>query len=196
MNKYSLENNTSDKKKHKGVKKYVCIECGTPASSLYTEYSKETIKLTQCENCHSFVDKYVEHDLIIIFIDIILYNSQVYRHLLINKENFRMNVLEKNVVKIMILLIMFNVYISWYRLEEGGKARGQEYMFFGQNIPFVYQYISIFSLCIIDFFAYIFGTVAALVIIQRSVALLERYVVQITFVFVLDVDFLTLLIYM
>ncbi|PVU93971.1 hypothetical protein BB561_002906 [Smittium simulii] len=169
---HSISSQSSEEQKSK---KYVCIECGNPVYSLYTQYSKENIRLTQCDKCHNFVDRYVEHDLIIIFIDIILYNPQVYRHLLINKENFRTRVLEKNVIKIMTLLIMFNVYISWYRLEEAGKIRNQENMFFGYQMHFFYQYLCILFLSIIEFCVYIGGIVAALIIVQRSVKLADKW---------------------
>ncbi|PVZ99526.1 hypothetical protein BB558_004475 [Smittium angustum] len=174
-NKNGVEKDRNTESTNKNLNKYVCIECGTPTSSLYTEYSKGNIRLTQCEKCHSFVDKYVEHDVIIIFIDTILYNPQVYRHLLVNKKNFRRKNLEKDVIKIAVLLILFNVYISWFRLEEGGRVRGQEGLIFGYKDHFFYQYLCILFLCIIEFFSYIAGVVAALVIIQRSFALAERW---------------------
>ena len=59
------------------------------------------VRLTQCPRCKRFADKYVEHDLVILFIDLVLVkpqvcptphssgmqalNLQVYRHLLFNR---------------------------------------------------------------------------------------------------------------
>ncbi|CAI2174547.1 14427_t:CDS:2 [Funneliformis geosporum] len=66
-----------------------CVECGAPVTNLYTEYSKGNIRLTHCEKCKKFADKYVEHDFVIIFIDMLLHKPQVYRHLLFNRLEYR-----------------------------------------------------------------------------------------------------------
>ena len=38
----------------------ICVECGRPVATLYTEYSKGNIRPTQCDNCQNFADKYIE----------------------------------------------------------------------------------------------------------------------------------------
>ena len=87
----------------------ICIECRYPVRQLYTTYSKaddralgKGVRLTQCPRCKRFADKYVEHDFVVQFIDLVLlkpqvtrfmeylvYKSlhrvQVYRHLLFNR---------------------------------------------------------------------------------------------------------------
>src|ERR1700760_292218 len=81
----------------------ICIECETPSNpllrvyselirtrcrlpvqTLYTTYSKaddkalgKGVRLTQCPRCKSFADKYVEHDLAVLFIDLVLIKPQV-----------------------------------------------------------------------------------------------------------------------
>jgi lipid intermediate transporter len=62
----------------------ICIECRHPVNSLYTEYSKaddrslgKGVRLTQCPQCHRFADKYVEHDFVVLFIDLVLIKPQV-----------------------------------------------------------------------------------------------------------------------
>lgn len=88
----------------------ICIECRHPVKTLWTQYSggageKGNIRLTVCRKCGRFCDKYVEHDFVILFIDLVLIkpqvrllrrfqvlqlelqmtdNEQVYRHLLHN----------------------------------------------------------------------------------------------------------------
>jgi len=37
------------------------------------------------DQCKKFADKYIEHDFVVLFIDIILIKPQVYRHLLYNR---------------------------------------------------------------------------------------------------------------
>ncbi|KAJ1889640.1 sterol homeostasis protein, partial [Kickxella alabastrina] len=146
----------------------ICIECGFPVASLYTEYGVEHIRLTQCENCKSFADKYVEHDVIIMFIDMLLHKPQVYRHLLVNKLEFRHAFIEKNVGKLGILLILFSVYIDWFRLEEGGRLRGQSELLFEKQHSFALQYLFILVLSAIDAAALLVGILLASVIHQRS----------------------------
>lgn len=62
----------------------ICIECRFPVKTLYTEYSgaddKSTghgVRLTVCKNCGKFCDKYVEHDFVVLFIDLVLIKPQV-----------------------------------------------------------------------------------------------------------------------
>ena len=70
----------------------ICIECRAPINQLYTSYSKaddrsggKGVRLTQCQHCKRFADKYVEHDFVVLFIDLVLVKPQVYRHLLFNR---------------------------------------------------------------------------------------------------------------
>lgn len=62
----------------------ICIECGFKLANLYTTYSKaddrslgKGVRLAQCPRCKRFADKYVEHDYVVIFIDLILIKPQV-----------------------------------------------------------------------------------------------------------------------
>lgn len=61
-----------------------CIECRAPVKTLYTTYSKaddralgKGVRLTQCPRCKRFADKYVEHDFVVVFIDLVLIKPQV-----------------------------------------------------------------------------------------------------------------------
>jgi len=70
----------------------ICIHCRFPLSTLYTTYSRaddrslgKGVRLTQCPRCKRFADKYVEHDFVVLFIDLVLIKPQVYRHLLFNR---------------------------------------------------------------------------------------------------------------
>lgn len=62
----------------------ICIECRFPVKTLYTTYSKaddralgKGVRLTQCPACNKFADKYVEHDFVVLFIDLVLIKPQV-----------------------------------------------------------------------------------------------------------------------
>lgn len=84
----------------------VCIHCATPIESLYMRYGKDHIVLSPCTSsiCSSpqtstastssasshspvvLADEYLEHDLPIVIIDLILAKPQAYRHLLFNRS--------------------------------------------------------------------------------------------------------------
>ncbi|KAI5366123.1 putative Arv1 protein [Septoria linicola] len=103
----------------------ICIECRYPVSNLYTTYSKaddkalgKGVRLTQCPRCKRFADKYVEHDFVVLFIDLVLIKPQVYRHLLFNRlgrEDERFN---SSIIRLGILLLLFDVYLTWARIEK------------------------------------------------------------------------------
>lgn len=64
----------------------ICIECRYPLRTLYTTYSKaddrslgKGVRLTQCPRCKRFGDKYVEHDFVVLFIDLVLIKPQVWK---------------------------------------------------------------------------------------------------------------------
>lgn len=62
----------------------ICITCSASVKHLYTTYSKaddrsagKGVRLTQCPRCKRFADKYVEHDYVVLFIDLVLIKPQV-----------------------------------------------------------------------------------------------------------------------
>jgi hypothetical protein len=70
----------------------ICIHCRLPLPTLYTTYSRaddsslgKGVRLTLCPRCKRFADKYVEHDFVVLFIDLVLIKPEVYRHLLFNR---------------------------------------------------------------------------------------------------------------
>lgn len=60
------------------------MSCLEQTESLYVTYSNRHIQLTQCKRCHKPVDKYVERDNVILFIDLLLLKPGAYRHLVFN----------------------------------------------------------------------------------------------------------------
>ncbi|KAI9875907.1 MAG: sterol homeostasis protein [Pleopsidium flavum] len=85
----------------------ICIECRYPVHRLYDEYSKaddrslgKGVRLTQCPRCKRFADKYVEHDFVVLFIDLVLIKPQ------------------PSIIRLGILLLLFDVYLTWARVEK------------------------------------------------------------------------------
>ncbi|KAK5133828.1 hypothetical protein LTR08_007258 [Meristemomyces frigidus] len=106
----------------------ICINCTyrlpTPPG-LYTTYSKaddkalgKGVRLTQCPRCKGFADKYVEHDFVVLFIDLVLIRPQVYRHLLFNYLGRDDHKISPSIIRFAILLLLFDVYLTWARIEK------------------------------------------------------------------------------
>lgn len=118
----------------------ICIECSRAVDSLYTVYSNKHIQLTDCPDCKDVVDRYVEFDNVILFIDLLLLKPGAYRHLVYNSlERSSSNFNERHAVKgsfgekirsmafnlncwrikfdkvnrIWVLLIAFEIYLTW-----------------------------------------------------------------------------------
>lgn len=103
----------------------ICIECGHRIARTYTTYSKaddrslgKGVRLTQCPRCKRFADKYVEHDYVILFLDLVLIKPQVYRHLLFNRLHRDDEKLDPSIIRLGILLLLFDVYLTWVRIEK------------------------------------------------------------------------------
>ncbi|KAL9231640.1 hypothetical protein vseg_006841 [Gypsophila vaccaria] len=85
--------------------KYRCVECGLKLERLYIQYSPGNIRLVKCSNCMSVADEYIECELMILMIDLILHKPKAYRHLLFNLLHHK--ILEINPLLFMSSLIFF-----------------------------------------------------------------------------------------
>ncbi|KAI9440010.1 Arv1-domain-containing protein [Lactarius indigo] len=64
----------------------LCTNCAETVAYLYTLYhSVNNVRLEQCPSCRAPADAYVEHDPLVIALDLILLKRGVYRHLLFNR---------------------------------------------------------------------------------------------------------------
>ncbi|KAH9960800.1 Arv1-like family-domain-containing protein [Russula dissimulans] len=64
----------------------LCTNCAQAVPYLYTVYhSVNNVRLEQCPSCHAPADPYVEHDALLLALDLILLKRGVYRHLLFNR---------------------------------------------------------------------------------------------------------------
>ncbi|KAK9202113.1 hypothetical protein WN944_017323 [Citrus x changshan-huyou] len=66
---------------------YRCVKCGFRIKTLFVQYSPGNIRLMKCENCRAVADEYIECEIMILLIDLILHKPQAYRHLLYNVLN-------------------------------------------------------------------------------------------------------------
>ncbi|KAA8900865.1 Arv1-like family-domain-containing protein [Sphaerosporella brunnea] len=130
---------------------FICIECSFPVNSLYTAYSSADdrslgrgVRLTQCPRCKRFADKYVEHDFVVLFIDMVLIKPQVYRHLLFNHLGRRDDKLDGSIKRLGVLLLLFDVYLTWARIEKGVSGGTPAVL---TQQPIVVQYLFFLALC-------------------------------------------------
>jgi len=90
--------------------KYHCIECGHQADELYKNFNGgSAIKICHCEGCGKVVDKYIEYDPVLIFLDAVLHKKQAYRHLLFNYTT--------TIWKMALLFLLCDAYIKWDNLD-------------------------------------------------------------------------------
>ncbi|KAJ4967886.1 hypothetical protein NE237_014587 [Protea cynaroides] len=67
-----------------------CVHCGFGVKTLFVQYSPGNIRLMKCENCKVVADEYIECEIMILLIDLILLKRKAYRHLLYNMLNREM----------------------------------------------------------------------------------------------------------
>ncbi|KAK7202780.1 Arv1-like family-domain-containing protein [Myxozyma melibiosi] len=132
----------------------MCIECAHPVTSLYTAYSSNNIRLTACPNCNKFADKYIEHDSVLIFIDLVLIKPQVYRHLAFNRLAISPH-LHSTVRRFFLLITLFDVYLTWARVEKeaarmdvsSGRAETEARIL---QFPVLGQYLFFLAYCVTE----------------------------------------------
>ncbi|KAK9463064.1 Arv1 protein [Lipomyces oligophaga] len=137
----------------------MCIECAHTVTSLYTQYSSKNIRLTACPNCNKFADKYIEHDSVLIFIDLVLIKPQAYRHLAFNRLAISPH-LHSTVRRTFVLIALFDVYLTWAQVEKANVQREE----IGDNsdsseiekkvlsFPVLAQYLYFLAYCLTETF--------------------------------------------
>ncbi|XP_055641311.1 protein ARV1 [Toxorhynchites rutilus septentrionalis] len=104
--KFSFVNYISLFRECYNSRQYVCINCGNPVPELYRKISATVLKITECDKCHNPADKYIEFEVLIILIDLVLLSKAAYRHILYNSDC-------KNLWKIGVIQILLEAYCLW-----------------------------------------------------------------------------------
>ncbi|KAG0716144.1 Protein ARV1 [Chionoecetes opilio] len=89
-----------------------CISCLTPAKALFKKSDGDFIRLLDCASCGQPVDRYVECERSIIFMDMLLQDIAVYRHILFNADNFT----PQFYMKLGVALLLSEGYVRWSSL--------------------------------------------------------------------------------
>ncbi|KAH3902059.1 sterol homeostasis protein ARV1 SCDLUD_001870 [Saccharomycodes ludwigii] len=158
----------------------ICINCCKPVESLYTIYSNNHLKLTDCLNCEEVVDKYVEYDDLLLFLNLLLLKPGAYRHMVFNSfenrlDNFEnieherklnntymlsrsrswfLRVKNDKVKRIWVIMVAFEVYLTWASEEKLFKTRKIHSKLINNIFQkdAVHQYLYFSLYCLIDIF--------------------------------------------
>ncbi|KAI9022568.1 Arv1-like family-domain-containing protein [Hyaloraphidium curvatum] len=128
----------------------VCAECGNEIATLYTDYGSGNIRLTQCVRTRARERDSHRTDadpLPGLLPQVCGQRPQVYRHLLFNR-----NVLKADVWRFGFLLLLFDVYIKWYRLEKDPGAKHEAFL--AKDYSLYRQYLSVFACCLVETVVY------------------------------------------
>jgi hypothetical protein len=108
---------------------YRCVQCNAPADAPLVHLSRSEYALSNCvretafsvclaqadrnngpqTTCKGFVDPYVEHDRLLIFIDLLLGKKSVYRHLLSNQQaDLTSHAKAKSLLKLTLIVLLAN----------------------------------------------------------------------------------------
>lgn len=98
-----------------------CVKCGHGVEKLYIQYSPGNIRLLKCSNCKSVADEYIECELMILVIDLILHKPQAYRHLLFNLLHRKNSDFDNLLLKSSLTFFLLDAYKLWILNEISDK---------------------------------------------------------------------------
>ncbi|KXN65675.1 hypothetical protein CONCODRAFT_62082, partial [Conidiobolus coronatus NRRL 28638] len=158
----------------------ICVHCSFPTTQLINTYGKDHIILNQCTNCKEFCDPYLEQDGIIIFIDLVLHKSSVYRHLIFNNLDYCEIGFQSVILRLGLLITIFNVYLKWYQIELYCLNNNCNIL---EGFNHFWLYCLILSFSIIEYLTYILSIVVAVYfLIPTNIKLFKYNYVIITII--------------
>jgi len=115
-------------------------------SEVYKDYGRGNIRLSRCHKCNKLADKYVEFEMVIIFLDLVLLTPQVYRHILFNRMSYYDKGIDVTCMKIALAYLLSEVYMKHMM----GVKGGWQSLFQPQNVEtyFTALLFSTLELCI------------------------------------------------
>ncbi|CAH1792995.1 unnamed protein product [Owenia fusiformis] len=133
---------------------YVCIECNHPAKELYKDYNGGVIRIAHCTGCNTVVDKYIEQDPVLIFLDALLHKPQAYRHLLINQHLHSHG-------KLLFIFLICDAFTQWAQNQPQGvdTSSQSDFIFYAAlELNFYKMFITV----LIEFIVFICGVTLTL----------------------------------
>ncbi|KAH6834315.1 ARV1 family protein [Perilla frutescens var. hirtella] len=90
-----------------------CVQCGFPVKTLYIQYSPGNIRLVKCGNCKAVADGYIECEIMILILDLILHKPKAYRHVFYNMFNKETVNFESLLWKSAMAYCILDIYKMW-----------------------------------------------------------------------------------
>ncbi|XP_042043936.1 protein ARV 1-like [Salvia splendens] len=90
-----------------------CVRCGFPVKTLYIQYSPGNIRLVKCGNCKAVADGYIECEVMILILDLILHKPKAYRHVFYNMFSKETVNFESLLWKLVLVYGMLDIYKMW-----------------------------------------------------------------------------------
>jgi len=87
---------------------FVCVECEATADLQYSNFpGSSNIRIEHCKKCGQPVDSYVEYDVSLILLDMMLLIKPVWRHVLFNKDTKHLH------WKLAVVCLFCDGYMKW-----------------------------------------------------------------------------------
>jgi len=139
-------------------------------------FGKGNIRLSRCKSCHSISDKYVEYEFVLIFIDLLLHKTQVYRHLIFNRLEFSEVWIPRQLLKFLLVLFVLDTYKA-ILLDPSNPLSAERYSAFedegfnlstlGHDLNLLLFHFGMFLGVVGDFFVYT-ATIILIVTLQLN----------------------------
>ncbi|MCL7033137.1 hypothetical protein MKW94_027507 [Papaver nudicaule] len=97
---------------------FKCIHCGCKIQLLFLQYSPGNIRLMKCGNCKVVADEYIECEIMILLIDLVMHKTKAYRHLLYNAPTLHLVDFKGILWKSAILYLLLDGYRNFLLKED------------------------------------------------------------------------------
>ncbi|KAF8908674.1 Arv1-domain-containing protein [Mucidula mucida] len=158
----------------------ICTTCTRHVPYLYTVYeSAYNLRLEHCPSCGAFADPYVEHDSLLLLIDLILLKRGVYRHLLYNRGSEPRRIGQQDVgtkptrwsliVPIGGTLTALDAFIRWSHLNPQQAIAVSPW-----STGTIVNFSRIFIGCFVETLAFHVGVIVACYVVLKFLSVLKR----------------------
>eukprot|EP01040_Poterioochromonas_malhamensis_P012717 gene12716-13931_t len=127
---------------------HICVNCRYRVGPLFIEYSDRNFRLTRCPRCHKIADKYIEYELFLVLIDVILHEDAAYYHLLYNRYSHTITHRVKKWLPIAVVVISILVKLIVFRRTIYRHFSGITLLHvIGGSVADIVSYVGVLSCC-------------------------------------------------
>ncbi|KAL9641471.1 hypothetical protein ABK040_013396 [Willaertia magna] len=96
----------------------ICVQCGHHQKETSLVSEQKEIRLNHCEKCEKIIDPYLEYELMIITLDLLLQKTKAYRHVIFNFLNGNLFQNNNNLLRLALLSILLKTYLKFILLNQ------------------------------------------------------------------------------